>query len=162
MKTIQLTRGYETIVDDDVYELLNKYKWCLSVAPRTFYALTGIKKQNGTRTTIRMHQLIIRCLPGEVIDHRDGNGLNNLRSNLRICSQAENNRNVRKRRTNTSGYKGVDFHQGKYRARIRTNGKRLYLGYHDNAEDAARAYDEAALKYHGEFAQINFPKQEKV
>jgi hypothetical protein len=96
-----------------------------------------------------------------VVDHIDGNGLNNTRANLRICTIAENVRSSRRRTDNGSGYKGVGFHKasGKWVARIVTNGEKMYLGLYESPEQAAAVYDLAAHKYHGEFARLNFPER---
>ena len=94
---------------------------------------------------------------GYVIDHIDGNSLNNQKNNLRICTQSQNCSNQKIGKSNTSGYKGVSYNkgQGKYNSRIRFNKKLIHLGYFVNLKDAARAYNEAAVKYHGEFANLN-------
>ncbi len=104
-----------------------------------------------------MHQLL---LPDATIaDHIDGDGLNNRRSNLRPASEAQNAAHARKGKNNTSGFKGVDQNGGRssWRARILVNGKSLYLGRFSTKEEAARAYDAAALVHFGEFAILNFP-----
>lgn len=95
----------------------------------------------------------------KVIDHIDGDRANNRRSNLRIANLSENAWNTALMTTNSSGYKGVYFHKasGKYHVSIRVNGQRIFIGYFDNPEDGARAYDEAARFFHGEFACVNFP-----
>lgn len=97
-------------------------------------------------------------IDGKLIDHRDGNGLNNLPSNLRIATSTENSRNRRKNSNNQSGYKGVCWCARKWRAAIRVNGKLKHLGYFENVTDAALAYDVAAIHYFGEFAHLNFPQ----
>jgi hypothetical protein len=91
------------------------------------------------------------------VDHKNNHGLVNLRNNLRSCSHAENQHNQQNPSNNTSGYKGVSWykHVAKWRAQINFNGKRIHLGYFDNKIEAAIAYNEAAVKYHGEFACIN-------
>lgn len=97
-------------------------------------------------------------MPGEEVDHIDGNKLNNTRGNLRIASNAENKMNRDKQSNNTSGYKGVSFHKKykKWRAIIGIQGKSIHLGYFSDAVEAAKAYDDSARKYHGEFARTNF------
>jgi hypothetical protein len=100
---------------------------------------------------------------GKVVHHEDGNGLNNTKENLRIVTVSENNKYVRKRgRAASSKYKGVSLEKrnGKWRAGIKSDGKHKNLGYFENQEDAARAYDEAAKIYHGEYAVLNFSQVE--
>src|SRR5690606_29091416 len=93
----------------------------------------------------------------ERIDHKDGNGLNNVRSNLRKATLAENNRNVRKQYGTTSRFKGVCWHlrMSKWVARIHYNGTAYYLGSFDDEREAARVYDDWARQLHGEFARTN-------
>jgi hypothetical protein len=96
---------------------------------------------------------------GLQVDHEDGNGLNNQRSNLRIASPTQNQGNARRRKDNTSGYKGVSWYRrtNKWKAHIRVDKKLRHLGYFIDLTDAARAYDAAALEHFGEFAHLNFP-----
>ena len=153
---IALTKGFSTIIDyDDLYKI-KPYKWFYS--NRYARAYTG-----GGRASpkiIAMHRLILNMPDdcGFEVDHIDGNGLNNQRNNLRICTRAENNRNCRKLSVSSSRYKGVTFDKqtGKWRTEITFNYKRIRLGRFSNEEEAARVYDKAALKYHGAFAKINF------
>ena len=102
-----------------------------------------------------LHRLILNPAVEECVDHIDGNGLNNCRSNLRICTRAQNQRNMRAFKTNKSGYKGVDARRGGYRASIQDDGKRVYLGHFHTAEAAAFAYNQAAIARYGEFANLN-------
>jgi hypothetical protein len=91
-----------------------------------------------------------------ISDHKDRNPLNNQRHNLRVASQVQNNRNQRRYKNNQSGYVGVSWHQKrKWWARIGVDGKRISLGCYDDPKEAAKAYNKAALKYHGEFAVLN-------
>ena len=89
------------------------------------------------------------------MDHKDGNGLNNTRNNLRLCTVSQNQCNSRVRRTSRTGYKGVCLRGNKIAARIKINGESIFLGYFKTVEDAARAYNEAAIVIHGEFARLN-------
>lgn len=150
---ISLTRDKFAIVDDEDYEELNKYKWFCS--DKGYARRTGrINKRN---VTIYMH-LEIMCPPdGYEVDHKDLDRLNNVRSNLRICSVSENSRNKGVRRNNTSGYKGVHCRRDtkKWVARIGINGIRLYLGEFNSAIDAASAYNLKAVELHKEFAILN-------
>jgi hypothetical protein len=99
--------------------------------------------------------------PTVEVDHRDGNGLNNRRrSNLRVCSHSQNGANQKKHKNNTSGFKGVvlykDNRSRPWCARIKVEGRHIYLGYFATPDEAAKAYDAAAIRLHGEFARTNF------
>jgi hypothetical protein len=104
-----------------------------------------------------MHRLIMGEPRGRVVDHRDGDPMNALRSNLRVCSGAQNSMNRKINSNNRIGYKGVRWLKthNRWAAAIRASGHRYFLGYFDSPELAAQAYDAAALKYHGEFARLN-------
>jgi len=156
-KEIILTQGKVAIVDDEDFEYLNQWKWFANLKGKKFYVGRNISMFNGKQTKICMHRFIMNPEKGMVIDHLDGNSLNNQKNNLRICTQAENNRNRNFNINNTSGFKGVYWHKisSKWMAYIRINKKRLYLGIYTDPIDAARSYNEAALKYHGEFANLN-------
>lgn len=105
-----------------------------------------------------MHTVINNTPEGYATDHKDHDTLNNQCYNLRTATQSQNNCNQGKRKDNLSGYKGVSWHKStkQWRATIRGNGKYIHLGSFANAEDAAREYDKAAIKYFGEFAFTNF------
>lgn len=152
MRTIKLTRGFEAIVDEDDYERLTTMAWQYNSG----YAQ---RRQwiNGKRVGVKMHRMAINAPPGVHVDHINGNKLDNRKSNLRLASRAENNRNATKRYNNRSGYKGVNYHppSKKWQARITVNKKTKSLGLFLTAEDAALAYNNAALKFFGEFAKTN-------
>ena len=149
-------------IDPQDYDLIKGYHWYArpSSTGHTFYATATIHKPDGPTTSIQMHRILV---PGvEDIDHKDLNGLNNRRENLRPATRSQNMANKRKRwEKATSEFKGVQWRKAlhKFRARICVNGKRIDLGHFESEEDAARAYDKAAVEHFGEFACLNFPDQ---
>ncbi len=154
-KLIPLTQGKFTIVDGEDYERLSKYKWHVINAPRTSYAGRHVKGR-----VVRMHRQILNG-PGHLfVDHRDNNGLNNRRSNLRPCTNTENTRNRRGVRNTSSRYKGVYWskYHNKFKACINADGKRYHLGHFKSEIAAAKAYDKKAIELFGEFAFLNFPE----
>lgn len=164
MKRIPLTQGQFAIVDDDDYGRLAVYKWYANWDQKLgkYYAVRNVTVSVGKQSQVRMHREIMGLQIGDSrkIDHAQGNTLDNRRfvyrkPNLRIANSLENSRNARKRKDNTSGYKGVDLHKGRWRARIRVDGRSIHLGYFATREDARVAYDNAARLYFGEFARCN-------
>jgi hypothetical protein len=146
------------IVDPEDYQKLSKYNWECFEKESNRYAI----RLEG-RKIVSMHREIMNAPDNKVVHHEDGNGLNNTKKNLRIVTVSENNKYVRKRgRAASSKYKGVSLEKrnGKWRAGIKSDGKYKSLGYFENEEDAARAYDEAAKIYHGQFAVLNFGQTE--
>jgi len=159
MKQIPLTQGQFAIVDDADFELVNSFKWCAARQKRgRYYAVRKIRKTGESRI-FNMHRLIMPCAEGCFVDHKNGNGLDNRRENLRVCDRFQNASNRGKDLDNTSGFKGV-FSSGRkalpWRAKIKARGFSHYLGLHPTPELAAIAYDCAAKKLHGEFAKLNF------
>ena len=151
---VELTQGYKTIIDAEDYEVVKRcswYVWTNSVRSKA-YAMGWIKGKN-----VLLHRLIMNAEKGQFVDHISHNTLDNRRRNLRICTRAENNRNRIIAIDNTSGYKGVGWYKStsKWVARITINYKLTHLGYFHDKDDAARAYNKAAIKYHGEFALLN-------
>jgi hypothetical protein len=149
MKTIELTQGKYAMVSDADYDYLNQWKW-FAVYCDGWYAA----RKEGTHT-IYMHRQIMSAPRRMQVDHKNGDGLDNRRVNLRVCVIAENQRNSRRRRDNRTGYKGVSPYRGKYRAQIQVNGKNIYLGCFPTPERAAIAYDLAAETHYGMFARLN-------
>jgi hypothetical protein len=152
-KQIPLTRGYTTIVDDEDFDELSKYKWhCSSYGYAIRIIRIGLK-----RKTIWMHRLIVGTPDGMDTDHINGNRLDNRRTNLRVCTTTQNVRNATKRENTSSRFKGVYWCKrvSKWMARVSLNSKGIYLGYFDDEIDAAKAYNEAAQKHYGEFAKLN-------
>ena len=144
---------YVALVDDEDFERLNSFSWYAQKGGNTFYAQRCIKV-NGKKVNIRMHREILN---GSIIDHIDRNGLNNQKSNLRVCTTSENAMNMRKHKKSKSNYKGVCFHklEKKWVAQIKINRKGFYLGYFMSEVDAARAYNSKAVELFGEFANLN-------
>lgn len=155
VRLIELTWGKWAIVDAEDYGRLSSYKWCAVEHSRCWYAKT--LRRDGM--PLAMHRLIAGAPKGLLVDHRDHNGLNNRKSNLRLCTRKENRRNRRPNRGGTSKYKGVCWSKSskKFRAAINHNGKRYNLGYFDDEIAAAKAYDKKARELFGEFAYLNFP-----
>lgn len=153
---IPLTQGKFAIVDAEDYDLLAKYKWYCQRSGNRFYALRR-NPQRQTRTT--MHRQILHAPEGLFVDHIDGDGLNNRKSNLRLCSAAQNAWNRRPDRHCYSGYKGVTWSKNhkKWHAHITKAGKGMYLGHFDDQLEAALAYDRKAEQLFREFAYLNFP-----
>lgn len=161
-REIPLTRGFKALVDDEDYNYLNQWKWQYQQDKQTGYAKRGVYigggRANPKWKVIMMHKEIMKADKTQKIDHKDGNGLNNQRENLRHCDSAQNMRNSKKRSVPTSSkHKGVCYNKkrGNYQSHIAVGGKKIYLGRYQKEEDAARAYNEAAIKLFGEFALLN-------
>ena len=155
-REIPLTQGKVAIVDDKDYDLVKDYKWRLHTGG---YARTTVYGEEGVeRKDIYMHRLVLSAKNGTLVDHVNGDKLDNRRENLRAATTSQNSANSPRKRCNTSGYKGVTFHAhtGKWRAQIMHNRKYLHIGLYKTREDAAHAYDKKARELYGEFAQVNF------
>ena len=152
MREIVLTQGKVALVDDEDFELVSQWKWCAMRGKHTWYAVRGCADGK----SVLMHREIFGADAGVKcqIDHKDGNGLNNKRENLRIATQSQNNANARNRLNTSSPYKGVcwDNARNAWLARISEN----FLGRFSSEEDAAKAYDKAAIERFGEYARTNF------
>ena len=159
MKKIPLTQGQFALVDDEDFEKLNKHKWSAYKDRNTFYTISNLRLGVNRRTTIKMHRIVLGLTDSSIfVDHIDGNGLNNQKSNLRKVTHAENLRNLKAKKNCKSKYKGVTFHtvNKKWIARISINNKRIHLGSFVDEIEAAKAYDEASKIHHGEFGSLNF------
>lgn len=159
MKTIPLTHGKSALVDDEDYQRVSRFKWRLLVMHGNEYAHCHSPMVNWKRVTLMMHRVIMNARKGQEIDHRDNNGLNNQKSNLRFCTRSQNMANRRIDRDNKTGFKGVRFIGRQpfnpWRAQIGVGGKLVDLGSHPTAQEAAEAYNRAALEYFGEYAKLN-------
>lgn len=164
MKEIILTQGKKAIVDDEDFEFLNQYDWCVAMAREKRWGYKAVKgftySKNGKKQTqmIQMHRIIMLSPPDIFdVDHIDGNSLNNQKSNLRICTHAENMMNIRRRVSSSSRFRGVTFNKQdkRWRARFFLGGKSLLDKKFNKEEEAALIYNEFCKKYHGEFARLN-------
>jgi hypothetical protein len=162
-KEIELTQGYKALVDDEDFEYLNRFNWCISHG----YA---VRKQKNGKGLVLMHRVILgrklgrELLKSEKVDHVNGNGLDNTRNNLRAATHKQNIRNSAKAAGGTSRFKGVSWHKksNKWQALIGVNGKVIHLGHFDDEIEAAKKYDMAALLWFGRFARTNFPIPDEI
>ena len=160
MKEIPLSKGHVAIVDDDDYEKICSHRW---------YALerrggtVAMRTQHAPRKTIYMARQIVNAPAGMYVDHANHDTLDNRRANLRICTNAQNISNGTPQRGRSSRYKGVSFSKSahKWHAYIRCSpASREHLGYFENEDNAARAYNIAATRLFGEFAWLNTIEEE--
>lgn len=155
MRVIDLGHGRVAIVDAEDYERVAQHSWRYN--PRgSGYAIGLVDGK-----TAQLGRFILGVTDrGSVVDHIDHDTLDCRRANLRVCTNALNRRNTLRHSDSRSPFKGVCYHRTakKWQAQIQVDKRRIYLGLFENAEDAARAYDRAALEHHGEFACLNFPR----
>lgn len=155
MRTINLTKGKTSIVDDDDYEKLAQYKWCASRCGNSHYAMRKDKNDKG----ILMHRFILNVTDRHIhVDHINHDTLDNRKINIRTCTQQENNRNKSPHSKSTSKYLGVSWDKlkNKWKGNIYVNKKLLFLGRFNSEEDAAKAYDLIAKKEFQQYANLNF------
>lgn len=156
---VKLTRGLVTIIDAEDLELVSQWKWFASRGNSTDYAQRN-DRTHGIRKTVKLHRVILNAPEGMHVDHINHNGLDNRKSNLRLCTLSENLRNRRKQKGCSSEYKGVVKRQGSrqitWMATVKVDKKRHTQSFATELE-AALWYDEKAKEHHGEFANLNFP-----
>lgn len=156
MKEIQLTQGKVALVDDEDFEELNRFKWFAhNNHGYTFYAMRTVDEK-----AVRMHRVVLGVTKGQIIDHIDGNGLNNQKSNLRVSTKCQNNSHLLKKNPrNTSGYRGVypNRKNKSWIAQISFENNQVYLGSFKTPEEAAKVFDKKAKELFGEFCgKLNF------
>ena len=150
---IKLTQGQVAIIDAEDLEKICAYRWCALWGPNreSYVAATNIYEAGKRTYLMYMHRLIMNAQKGEVVDHINGDPLLDKKSNLRICTPAENSRNLPKSSRNTSGTKGLTKRNGKWIASIRMDGKVKHIGSYDTYEEALSARKEYEQKLYGEF-----------
>lgn len=153
---IKLFSGEMVKIDEEDYEIIKNYKWRLNKTKKYKYAVAyKLKSKN---KTVVMHRLIMKATKRQMIDHINGDGLDNRKLNLRFCNKSLNAANSCLHRDNKSGYKGVHWsnRDKKWYSQITLNYKQRLIGLYDNKDDAACAYDKVAQELFGKFARINF------
>lgn len=149
---------FEVLVDDENFEELNQFKWGVKKDPYNFYAIREIKVNN-KRHGISMHRFIMGLKREDttVVDHKNHNGLDNRKENLRIVTRLENSQNSTSRKNSSSKFLGVGWHKqhNKWQSRIQVNKKNIHLGYYEKEINAAASYNNAAIIHFGEFANLN-------
>lgn len=166
MKEIPLTKGMVAIVDDADYERVACYKWHADGKPGHYYAYRNVRvypDRYHPQRRISLHAFLMNPPDGIIVDHRDGNGLNCTRDNMRFATYSDNARNSRPK-SRTSRYKGICYYKKlrKWGAFCIYQGKQHYLGVFTTPEDAARAYDAKAREWYGRFAKTNFPLSDQA
>jgi hypothetical protein len=152
---IPVGRKYAAKVDATDAELIAGRSWHFVTFGGLLYAQSG--KSAAFPVSEMMHRLLMQPGPGMVVDHKNGDGLDNRRHNLRVCTRTQNQQNRRKIKPASSKYKGVYWSSGlcRWRVEIKVDGKKISGGSFSNEEDAAKSYDELATKHFGEFARLN-------
>lgn len=165
MKRLILPSGHVCLLSDEDFKKQGDRSWyALKNGHKTYVVRERLVADGPGMFIIRLHRVILDAPHDKHVDHIDGDGLNNQKSNLRLCTVSQNQMNRGIQRNNTSGYKGVFDAASKrnpWLAQIRQGRKQFYLGRFKTKTDAARAYDEAAKRLFGEFAVLNFPLQQK-
>jgi len=162
LKRITLTNGLQTLVDDADFDWLSQYRWYSNSGTNTTYARTTLYR-DGWSKRVFMHRLIMQPNDDQVVDHINNDGLDNRRSNLRVCSRTENGRNALPH-GKTSKFKGVSWRAKDecwvMQIHIPNSGKKRVteLFPKDQEEQAARRHDHWAKEFHGEYAYLNFPQ----
>jgi hypothetical protein len=159
VREIPLTRGYVALVDDEDYDRVSQFKWraqpvAVNGATANHYAITSLSGR-----TVFLHRFILNAPRGMEVDHRNRNGIDCRRNNIRLATTAQNQANRGRTQANRSGYKGVSWSEQrrKWLVQITCNGERRHVGRFDDPTEAALAYDRAARDAFGAFARLNYP-----
>jgi hypothetical protein len=158
-KAIPLTKGFVALVDDVDHAAVSAMRWYARMSSGKVYATRDVVV-DGCKRKLQMHRMILGAPEGALVDHEDGNGLNNQRSNLRLATKTTNGQNAKLRANHPTGFKGVRLDRReelakRWMAAVRVDGKPVWLGRYATVEEAARAYDAAAMEHFGEFALTN-------
>jgi hypothetical protein len=160
-RRIYIGEGLFALLDCKDYYRYGHLKWTATGKDGKFYAIRGVRTGPREIKIRSLHREIMNAKDGELIDHRNGNSLDARRANLRRATMSQNsyNRQKTKSKLSTSKYRGVTYfpRTGRWLTRIKYRGKSIYLGYFESEINAAKAYDDAAKKYHKDFARLNFP-----
>jgi len=159
MKKIPVGHGKFALVDDEDFKELSLLAWHIdsySHCKSEYASSTGPKKSH-----LKMHRIIMKAEKGKIVDHINGNGLDNRKENLRIATYAQNSYNSGRQKNNSSGFKGVSWENVRgsknWRAQLTVNGKKVRIGRFKTPKEAALAHDKKAKELHGAFAYLNFP-----
>lgn len=156
VRDLVLPNGMVAQVDDEDYDAVAAHNWHARRRGHVFYVRRNVRRPDGAKTKQYLHRFVMG--PGRAIDHVDGNGLNNQKSNLRFATDSQNQANRHHLPpTKSSRFRGVTYHRGinRWQASIKVRGQSIYLGCFESETDAAAAYDRAALTHFGEFARTN-------
>ena len=164
MREIPLTKGKVALIDDGDFDRVIQNNWiAVEEWPGIWYAISNRPKGSHPQK-FRLHRFILQAPQGVQVDHRNGDGLDNRKENLRLATPSQNQQNRHNLSLNTSGYRGVTWHKKcqKWQSVIKLNGKNYYLGLYINPESAASAYDLKVIELFGEFARLNFPERRRA
>lgn len=148
--------GHVAVVDDEDFPRLSKWDWLLAHGYDSDDLVYVVRFEN--KKAIQLHRVVLGAADGQIVDHKDRNGLNNQKSNLRLCSHTQNMQNRKKHRNGHSRFKGIwqKKGNGSWVTQIIVNKKKISIYGFSIEEDAARAYDSLAKEHFGEFARLNF------
>lgn len=157
---IPVGSNHFALIDAGDFDRVSRHRWALKRGKAgVLYARTDQRGTNKLGQVCYLHQMVIPTGRGYMVDHRNSDGLDNRKENLRRCTVGENNCHRRSLR----GLSGKGFYFDKklncYRTQIRIQGRRIHVGLFKDSISAAQAYDDAAKKFHGEFVQLNFPEE---
>lgn len=155
-------KGSCALIDRDDLEKISKYRWVARASKERTYVQHIINRKDGKYHALHLHRLIMDAPSNMMVDHINGNGLDNRKCDLRVCTHAQNQRNGNKKRKNGTKYKGISLHKSQYNgpqrweAFISFNGKKIHAGIFLKEEDAATAYNITALRYFREYSKLNY------